>query len=387
MLRAQRYWKRLRVLIALAAIAAAVPLHADEGLGWNPEKTRVFVVGLLEWQHADIWSPFPNCVPNRRDQQLYEFFQDAGVPDEQSCYLQDSAATRLKAIAAFKALLAESQPDELLVFYFAGHGYLNDDADCGYLATYDAGKDEESGWAVPAVFNLIEKHFRGRRALMLADCCHSGFINKEAQSRGESRVSFGCLTSVGWRCTSTGGWTFSDSLLKALRGRPTTDYNDDGYVEFNEVAEYVGRELAFVDGQKSTFAVTGKFNRELKLAEVDGEASPEEDEHCEAYSAGKWYKAEVVEYDEASDMYLVHYNNWSDQYDEWLASDCVRPFQPVKYEVGARVLATDDGQKWYPATVLKSWYGVHLVHYDGWDSSWDQWVGPHAIKPASLAHE
>lgn len=30
----------------------------------------MFVVGLLEWEHADIWSPFPDCQVDRRDERL-----------------------------------------------------------------------------------------------------------------------------------------------------------------------------------------------------------------------------------------------------------------------------------------------------------------------------
>jgi hypothetical protein len=37
-------------------------------------------------------------------------------------------------------------------------------------------------------------------------------------------------------------------------------------------------------------------------------------------------------------------------------------------------------QKWYPATIRKAWYGLHLVHYDDYDSSADEWVGPGAVR-------
>ncbi len=28
-------------------------------LGWSPERTWVFVVGTLEWKHAEYFDPFP----------------------------------------------------------------------------------------------------------------------------------------------------------------------------------------------------------------------------------------------------------------------------------------------------------------------------------------
>jgi hypothetical protein len=32
--------------------------------------------------------------------------------------------------------------------------------------------------------------------------------------------------------------------------------------------------------------------------------------------------------------------------------------------------------------VLNSKYGVHLIHYDDYESVWDEWVSPERIQPA-----
>ncbi len=36
--------------------------------------------------------------------------------------------------------------------------------------------------------------------------------------------------------------------------------------------------------------------------------------------------------------------------------------------------------KWYSAAILKTENGKSLVHYDGWDSKWDEWVSPDRIR-------
>jgi len=55
---------------------------------------------------------------------------------------------------------------------------------------------------------------------------------------------------------------------------------------------------------------------------------------------------------------------------------------PKSYAVGSKMqVYSEDDAGWYPATILKSWYGLHYIHYDGYDSSWDEWVGPRALKP------
>jgi len=37
--------------------------------------------------------------------------------------------------------------------------------------------------------------------------------------------------------------------------------------------------------------------------------------------------------------------------------------------------------KWYPATVLKASGEKCYIHYNGYDNSWDEWVGNNRIRP------
>jgi len=50
------------------------------------------------------------------------------------------------------------------------------------------------------------------------------------------------------------------------------------------------------------------------------------------------------------------------------------------YTVGSAVMVKWHGS-WWPAHVLqvapKKWF----IHYDGYNSSWDEWVGPSRIRP------
>ena len=43
------------LLVALVAVTAAGQLEAKTKLDWNPERTFVFVVGILEREHPEIW--------------------------------------------------------------------------------------------------------------------------------------------------------------------------------------------------------------------------------------------------------------------------------------------------------------------------------------------
>jgi hypothetical protein len=368
---------RLRLLIALLAILYVTPTRAAK-FDWDPEHTWVFAVGLLQWQHGDIWPSFPAAMKNRRDAQLVKHFRQAGVPEEQVVYLQDAQATKKKIEKAFKDLLGDTDEGDLLIFYFAGHGYRDVNTGETWFANYDAGQKDSSGWNVRSIFKTIESEFSGNRVLLLADCCHSGALYDEALKRRSGEVAYAALTSSYSHNTSTGNWTFSDSLLAGLRGEPTVDANGDRLIELHELALYTELEMAFIEGQKSMFSAAQKFPRQAKLAATQGTALQRVGERVEAWSEGKWYKAKILA-TQASQI-KVHYIGWDAKWDEWLPNNYIRAYQPYQYAVGTKVMVMADDEKWYPAVVQQAWQGLHFIHYDDYDATWDEWVGPSAIR-------
>ena len=105
---------------------------------------------------------------------------------------------------------------------------------------------------------------------MLADCCHSGALYDECRRRnredGDKELAYAALTSSYSHNTSTGNWTYSDSLLAGFRGEGQVDLNYDGVIELNELAHYTDLELAFLEGQKSMFFAPRRFpGRQARL--------------------------------------------------------------------------------------------------------------------------
>jgi hypothetical protein len=268
-----------------------------EQLDWQPKRTWLFAVGLLEWQHPDVWASFPDAVANRSDAQLVEHFRAAGVPDKQIVYLQDKRATKARILEQFVKFLERTDEGDLLIFYFAGHGYRDEATNQTWLAQYDAGDKSASGWNVKNVFKLIEDHFWGDRVLLLADCCHSGALCDEVVRHQNSELSYAALTSVFAHNTSTGNWTFTDSLLAALRGDPRVDGDRDGVVELHEMGDYAELEMAFVENQKAMFCARDEFPRTAKLAVANGPLKKRVGERAEAYVDGKYWKVKIVDAD------------------------------------------------------------------------------------------
>ncbi len=371
--------KRWQFLAAILCVfSCRGELYAATKVDWKPAKTWVFCVGLLEWQHADLWNSFPECQKDRRDEQLVKYFRDAGVPDDQITYLQDAEATKSRIEKEFVELLDETDEGDLLVFYFCGHGYRDSESGQTWFANYDAGHKNSSAWNVRSIFSTIAQHFSGNRVLLLADCCHSGALYDESRKQSDSDIAYAVLTSSYSHNSSTGNWTFSDSVLAGLRGEPVVDLNRDDFVELDEVARYTELELAFVEGQKSMFTAAEDFPRQAKLAPVEDEVEPRVGQRIEVKYEGKWYKAKIIDVD--SDQVQVHYVNFNDSWDEWVGPDRIRPYQPAQFAEGDQVEVRWNDGKWYPARVLKAWYGLHLVRYDGYDASADEWRGHTAVR-------
>jgi hypothetical protein len=383
------------ISIALLVICGSVFGQSAfaRGRDWQPQRTWVFVVGILQWQHKDMFDSFPQ--KNRRDAQLVEFFRQQGVPASQLVFLKDSQATTRRVQNSFQSFLSQTGPDDLLFFYYTGHGYKSDDEQKTYFATYDAGEDVD-GWATDSIVRDIERYFKGSRALLTADTCFSGGLAQETRQLGR-RVSYATLASTTSNRTSTENWTFTEMLLAAMRGKSFADINGDGEVTLSETAQNIKDDMAFAEDQKAVFVTTSNFQPETGLAVAERKTDPLISSRLEVRSEGDWYKAKVIDAREGS--YRVHYYGFEDSDDEWVTRRQFRMAnssaiardsragangekQSILYRIGANVEVNWHG-KWYAAKILEAKEGRHLVHYAGYDDNWDEWVPDNRIRRPS----
>src|SRR2546421_10606267 len=102
-----------RLLFVFLILQALPSFASAKDLGWQPEKTWIFVVGVLSWKHSETYGSFP--VKNRRDNAFIDFFKQNGVPDSQIVYLQDKQATQQRIHAAFLEQLNKLNANGLLI--------------------------------------------------------------------------------------------------------------------------------------------------------------------------------------------------------------------------------------------------------------------------------
>lgn len=323
--------------------ALALLAQAD---AWEPAKTWVFAVGVLEWEDPGV-TRFPKR--DRRDAEWIELLKARGVPAGQIVFLRDAEATLDRVRKEFAGFLP--RVGDTLFVYYAGHG----DEEGGFLP-YDGG-----GWSARSIVEDVDTRFKGVRALLMADCCYSGLLATEVEKRGAKRIAV--LTSVVADAESTGSWAFTECLLRGFRGE--VDLDGDGRTSLEELGRHVETDMPFAAEQLATWRPA--FPLDLAKA-VGKRASAVETEW-----GGAWWKSRVVA--GGADALKVAYVGWDASHDEWVSPERVRSWEPRLFAPGTPVKARGRAAK-----VIEGRLGVHRVRYD---DGGEEWVGPSRIKSPS----
>lgn len=205
-------------------------------------------------------------------QALYEFLLDpegGGFPEDHVRLLLGSEATQQAIRAAFGWLIEAAGEDDLVVFYFSGHGSydtdFNGDEEDGfdeYLVPYDAKPDNLYGTAVrdDEIGDWLSS-LASRCVLLVLDTCFSGGamrtvrgFDNPARRAGPGNRVFTDLVGEGrlflassqegepsYEDEGLGHGVFTYFLLKGLgrEGAPEADADGDGRVMVEELKAYL----------------------------------------------------------------------------------------------------------------------------------------------------
>jgi hypothetical protein len=421
------------VLSLACLILCGVPARAAEEL--KPANTYGVIVGVLKWEKPTLASFSPR---HRKDQELYDTLVKRGVPSGNLALLLDEKATLDAIRRALRDVAGRAKPGSTFLFYYAGHGSQGGgkvsfcNYDCG------AGTPPKPTLALSEVADILKKHFKGGRVLLMADCCHSGGLKQVADDLAKAKINAASVTSAEASNQSSGNWTFTQAVLDALRGEPLVDADGDGSVTLGELVGEVTAGMKYREGQRSGHAYCGvgadfrmgRSDRARRpaappkdgfalgsyvLAPDDGKRRPARvvgfaegkyavefydysdkrlarlpaarlekitykkykvGQELQVLWGGKAWKAKVLKAE--GDFHLITYLGWGHEWDEWVLSTRVVEGKPGK-PVAAAAEVKWQGQ-WYPAVVLKTEKGKYYIRYVGYDSSWDEWVGKDRIR-------
>lgn len=148
--------------------------------------------------------------------------------------LYDEAATKADIIKLFNKLISGTKPEDSILIFFAGHGYLDKSSNLGFWIPVDGGTDvdEQANWLPNAQVRGFISNMKARHVALIADSCFSG------------------------------------DILNPTRGMAPTITN--GY--FKNAYARVSRQV-LTSGASESVPDESQFTRQLKLA-LEGNTSP-----------------------------------------------------------------------------------------------------------------
>ncbi|BAY32672.1 hypothetical protein NIES2107_45620 [Nostoc carneum NIES-2107] len=180
-------------------------------------------------------------------------------------------AERQKMEEAIEKLFVDRQKDDLVVFFFSGHG-IKDDTGKLYLATRTTRKTAKGDLirasAVTASFvHESISRSRSQRQVIILDCCFSGAIaqgmtvkddgnvNVQEQLGGKGRAILTSSTSTQYSFEQEGSELsiYTRYLVEGIE-TGAADKDTDGYISIDELHEYASTKV-----QEASPAMTPKF--------------------------------------------------------------------------------------------------------------------------------
>lgn len=152
-------------------------------------------------------------------------------------------------------LYQNCQQDDLVLFYFAGHGLTVENGDF-YFSTPITEKNNQGELNLPTALKAATIHSymdlsKSKRQVVILDCCHSaafadgmtsrdsGTIDLKQQLGGEGRTILTACTSVqkAWESESLDFGIYTNYLVEGI-STGAADKNGDGWIAVDELHEY-----------------------------------------------------------------------------------------------------------------------------------------------------
>lgn len=156
-----------------------------------------------------------------------------------------------EVLERIETVLGEAGRDDLVLIYFSGHGKLNPAGQL-CLATANTKLRALGSTSIPAgAIKSYFDHSASRKKILLLDCCYSGAVGKDfirggvdeqlqLVSRGQGTFIMTASTGIEVAVEKEGdkNGLFTKHLVQGIRSGEA-DKNEDGFVDMQELYEYV----------------------------------------------------------------------------------------------------------------------------------------------------
>lgn len=236
-------------------------------------KVWAIVIGVASYDHMPVL--------RYTDDDAYRFYaflksvEGGALPDDQVRLLIDEDATRDNILGNMAELFSMAGPNDLVVFYFSGHG-LNG----SFLPIdFDGFNNKIAHEEIAAAFNKCKAKFK----LCLADACHSGsliamrsgetepVLSQYYQTLAKSVSGTALLMSSKAEETSLESsglrqGVFSHFLIRGLKGE--ADVNKDKVVSVEELFSFIERNVREYTGNRQSPVIKGTYDPKMPVAIV-----------------------------------------------------------------------------------------------------------------------
>jgi hypothetical protein len=261
----------------LTSLINAIPFHHPLAENGKEEKQLeseptfgtsnrwAVLVGINEYEDHNNYGQLQVCTKDVKA--LQEQLVIGGFDSSHIRLLTDKATappTRENILVALKSIADATEPDDLLLFYYSGHG--DEDSGESYLVARNSRRLVLPDSAVPIsrVKEIVEQA-PARGKIIILDACHSGadiggkgpkrmsteFIRRVFEEAEGLAILASCKQgqlSYEWRAQERS--VFTHFLLEALAGK--SDPDEKGFVTIQDVNRYVVDKVKLWASQNNT---------------------------------------------------------------------------------------------------------------------------------------
>jgi len=216
-------------------------------------KKRAILVGVNQYEDNSNYGKLGVCVQDVAA--IHDKIITSGYAEDRVRVLTDNSVedlpTRNRIIAALRSVASVSEPNDLFLFYYSGHGDMEDGE--SYLVCRDGYKNSLKDTALSV--KLVEQIMRAssaRAKVIILDCCHSGadlgakgspampdeYIKRVFEEAEGLAVLSSCKQHErSYVYPEKDSSAFTHYLLEGLTGNADTD--GKGFVTVQDVNRYV----------------------------------------------------------------------------------------------------------------------------------------------------